>query len=65
MRLLHEQELGFVSGAVAQCTPENTRNNYGGITDPSGIGQDLINVYEGLVAATSHVIERVASALNR
>jgi hypothetical protein len=64
MRLLNEQELGFVCGAEAQCTPENTRNNYGGVTDPSSIGDDFINAYEGVVAAVSHIIERVANALN-
>ncbi len=42
------------------CTPDNT---YGGVSNTQSFGQDLINLYEGLVRATSHVIERVANAL--
>jgi hypothetical protein len=33
------------------------------VTDFPALGQDLINFYEGLVAATSYIIERVADAL--
>ncbi len=58
MRELNRMELDFVSGGVLVCTP----NDFGGITDTGGFGRDLINIYEGLVAATSHVIERVANA---
>jgi hypothetical protein len=43
MRLLNEQELGFVRGAEGQCTPQNSPNNYGGVTDPKSIGGDMIN----------------------
>ena len=57
MRELNRMELDCVSGGLV-CTP----NDLGGITDPGGFGRDLINIYEGLVAATSHVIERVANA---
>jgi hypothetical protein len=64
MRLLNEEELGFVRGAEGQCTPQNSPNNYGGVTDPKSIGGDMINAYEGVVAAVSHVIERVAQALD-
>jgi len=38
-------------------------NNLGGITQPSSLGQDIIQIYEGLVEATSYMIERVANAL--
>lgn len=60
MRELNAAELAFVSGGAEQvCTPENS---YGGISDPPGVGDDLVNIYEGLVYFTSHVIERVANA---
>jgi hypothetical protein len=60
MRELTLSEIRMVSGAGDQC-PEG--NDIGGITDFPGLGTDLINFYEGLVAATSHIIERVANAL--
>ena len=37
--------------------------NYGGVTEPGSLGDDLIDIYEGLVALTSHMIERIAKAL--
>lgn len=65
MRELTATELELVSGAGADCPPssESSGNNIGGVTDSGSLGQDLINIYEGIVAATSHVIERVANAL--
>lgn len=61
MRELNAAELAFVSGGEDQvCTPDNS---YGGISNPPDVGNDLINIYEGLVSFTSHVIERVAKAL--
>ena len=60
MRELTLNEIAMVSGAGDECP---SGNDIGGITDFSGVGQDLINFYEGLVAATSYVIERVAEAL--
>jgi len=63
MRELTVSELDFVSGGIGVCTPENSGNDFGGITDTSSVGQDIINIYEGLVEATSHIIERVANAL--
>ncbi len=63
MRELNAAELACVSGGGDQvCTPSDG-NNYGGVGDPESFGQDLINMYEGLVSFTSHVIERVANAL--
>lgn len=63
MRELSVQELPLVAGGGDMvCTPDDG-NNYGGVSDPGSFGQDLINLYEGLVSATSHVIERVANAL--
>lgn len=59
MRELTMSEVEFVSGG---CAPEGS-NEYGGITDTSGIGRDIINMYEGLIEATSYIIERVANAL--
>jgi hypothetical protein len=61
MRELTVAELDFVAGGTDACTNEG--NNYGGVTDTSSIGQDLIEIYEGLVEAPSYVIERVANAL--
>lgn len=61
MRELTVAELDFVTGGADECT--NGGNNYGGVTDTSTIGQELIEIYEGLVEATSYVIERVANAL--
>ena len=60
MRELTLNEIAMVSGAGDECPPGN---DIGGITDFPALGQDLINFYEGLVAATSHIIERVADAL--
>lgn len=63
MRELTLSEMDFVSGGTGTCTPENSGNDYGGITNTTTIGQELIDIYEGVVEAVSHVIERVASAL--
>jgi len=63
MRELNVNELKMVAGGGDQCTAENSGNNIGGISKPSSLGQDLINIYEGLVQATSYIIERVANAL--
>jgi hypothetical protein len=68
MRLLNEMELEVVCGAEGVCTPGNTSGNasgntYGGVVVTETVGDELINIYEGVVAATSHVFERVANAL--
>lgn len=64
MRELTQAELAFVAGGSnLECTPSDSGNDYGGVKDTSGFGDDLVNLYEGLVQATSHVIERVANAL--
>ena len=55
-------EINFVSGAGDDCVGDSG-NNYGGVTDTSSLGEDLVEIYEGLVFATSHIIERVANAL--
>jgi hypothetical protein len=54
-------EIGFVAGGAEQCSSGS--NNYGGVTDTASLGQDIIEIYEGLVEATSYIIERVANAL--
>jgi hypothetical protein len=61
MRELTMQEMRLVSGAGDSCSTEG--NNYGGITETDSIGEEIIEIYEGLVEATSHIIERVANAL--
>jgi len=64
MRLLNEMELEMVCGAEGVCTPENSGgNSYGGVVVTETVGDELINIYEGVVAAASHIIERVANAL--
>ena len=62
MRELNTTELDFVSGAGEECSG-GSGNNIGGVTDSESLAADLINIYEAAVAATSHVIERVANAL--
>ena len=61
MRELNVSELNMVAGGgdSDQCTPGNS---IGGIGDGPGFGDYLINVYEGLVQVTSHIIERVANS---
>jgi len=60
MRELNVDELNMVAGGGGQCTPGNS---IGGVGDPDSVGDYLISAYEGLVQATSYVIERVANAL--
>ncbi len=62
MRELTMSEICLVSGAGDNCSSGGA-NNYGGVTDTSSLGSDLIEIYEGVVAATSHIIERIANAL--
>ena len=64
MRELTMSEIGFVSGAGDDCSSgDSGANSYGSINDTSSMGDEIIELYEGLVAATSHIIERVANAL--
>lgn len=68
MRELTMSEIGFVSGAGDECSGgggsgDSGGNSYGSINDTSSVGNEIIELYEGLVAATSHIIERVANAL--
>lgn len=63
MRELTNLEIACVAGAGDSCPVGDGGNDYGGVTEPESVGQDLIDIYEGLVAATSHIIERVANAL--
>lgn len=59
MRELTLNEMNFVSGAGDDCS---SGNNIGGVTDSESFGKDIINIYEGLVEATSYIIERVANS---
>lgn len=65
MRELKTEELAYVAGGEEQmtCTAASATNDYYGVQNPSSVGGDLIDIYEGLVDATSHIIERVALAL--
>jgi len=62
MRELKTTELDFVSGGMMVCTPEDLENTIYGISNPSSFGRDVINIYEGLIEATSYIIERVANS---
>lgn len=62
MRELTASELDFVSGGGDSCSGDSG-NSYGGVNDVSGMGKDIIAAYEGLIEATSYIIERVADAL--
>ena len=62
MRELNATELNFVSGAGEECSG-GSRNDLGGVKDAEVLGRGLSNIYEGVVEATSHLIERVADAL--
>lgn len=57
MRELTLNEVNLVAGG--ECP---AGNNYGGVTEPSSLGQDLIEIYEGMVQATSYIMERIANA---
>ncbi len=61
MRELTSSEMACVAGAGDECGTGGG-NNYGGVTDPQTLGQDLVEIYEGLVEATSYIIERVAES---
>ena len=64
MRELTMSEMTQVAGAGDGCPGEaGSGNDFGGVSNTEKLAEDLINIYEGLVAATSHVIERVANAL--
>ena len=69
MRELTTEEIGFVTGGHCEDSGSSggqsggsEGNDIGGIKDSGSLGEDLINIYEGLVEVTSHVIERVANA---
>ena len=63
MRELTMSEVDFVSGATGSCSADDGSNDYGGISDTTTVGEDIINIYEGLVEAASYIMERVANAL--
>ncbi len=64
MRELTMTEIGVVSGGTETCSATDAVNTYSGVADVAGIGRDIINAYEGLVEAASHIIERVATSLD-
>ncbi len=61
MRELNSSELSFVSGAGDGCAG-GSGNDIGGVTNSGSFGRDLVNIYEGVVQATSYMIERVSKA---
>jgi hypothetical protein len=64
MRTLTTEECRQVAGGHNVCTPADAMNDFYGIQNTTTFGQDVVNIYEGLVFATSHVIERVFSVFN-
>ncbi len=63
MRSLTANEVEWVSGgAEASVAVGPVKVEASG--DTKNFGQALINLYEGAVEATSHVIERVANCFN-
>ncbi len=64
MRNLTKDEIQMVAGAGDECSSDGGgKNDYAGVSDPGSLGKDLIKLYEGLVEATSYIMERVAKAL--
>ncbi len=61
MRELKTSELDFVSGGLV-CTKGEGGNVIYGISNPKGVGGFFIDLYEGLIEATSYMIERVANS---
>jgi bacteriocin-like protein len=61
MRELTATEMNQVSGGTGVCTPGNS---IAGVSDFNSVGNDIIAFYEGLVFATSHIIERVAKSFS-
>jgi hypothetical protein len=61
MRELALDELALVAGGETLVCPRT--NSYGGVSNPGGFGQDIIDLYEGLVFATAHIMERIGNAL--
>lgn len=62
MRTLNSMEIAAVAGGEGTCGPDDG-NSLGGISNADDSGDFFVNLYEGAVAVTSHVIERVANAL--
>lgn len=63
MRSLTVCEMDWVSGG-AEATVSVGKASVTVKGDTSDFGKGLINLYEGAVEATSHIIERVAGAWN-
>jgi hypothetical protein len=59
MRNLTKDEIQMVAGAGDECSSDGG-NTYMGVSNLQKFGDDIISAYEGLVAATSYIIERVA-----
>jgi len=65
MRELTSTEWCLVAGGhETVCTPASALNDYNGIRNSTSVGPELINIYEGMVSAASHIIERVAFAFD-
>ena len=65
MRELTLNEMQWVSGAGDDCSNDggDGASPLGPIQNTETIGEQAIDVYEGMIELTSHIIERVAEAL--
>ncbi len=63
MRNLTKDEIRMVAGGGDECSSGGeSGNTYSGVSNLEEFGKDIIAAYEGLVEATSYIIERVAKA---
>jgi len=63
MRELTMTEVAMVAGGDDSCGAKGGGGNvYAGVGDTKSFGDDLVDIYEGLVQAASHIIERVAES---
>jgi hypothetical protein len=60
---LDEAQVEQVAGGDGDCGVTIGSGGISVSTDPSGIGPALTETYEGVVAATSHIIERVVDSM--
>jgi len=66
MRNLTKDEIQMVAGGGDECSSDgggDSGNTYSGVSNLEEFGKDIIAAYEGLVEATSYIMERVAKAL--
>ena len=64
MRNLTLTEIGFVGGAGEECADSDQQSSGdSSIGDQTTLLEDFINAYEGIIASTVYVAERVTRAV--